>query len=213
MMRPQDVATAAAVGADAIGMVFYSAAPRHVTIEQAKKMIDVLPPFVTPVGLFVDSPAEEVAQISRQLNLGHVQLHGRESPELVSQLKSLNIVKAVHVDAKLRGTLANWRAAIADMQLTNIKGILLETGATGAAGGTGAVNDWEAIAAAQRSGAFDGLPPLIVAGGLTPENVGTVIEQLRPFAVDVSSGIESSRGVKSAEKMRAFVAAVGGSSC
>jgi phosphoribosylanthranilate isomerase len=209
MMRPADAADAARAGADAIGLVFYSAAPRRVSVDQAKQIIAALPPFVTPVGLFVDSPPDEMRDVTKHLNLRHVQLHGDEPPQVVEALPNLSIIKAIRVTKDgLDQTLAAWRAAIDELQLNHLAGLLMETAHTAAPGGTGIENDWATIAAAQKRGAFDGLPPLIAAGGLTPANVGEVVRQLRPWAVDVSSGVESSRGIKSMEKMTAFVAAV-----
>src|SRR5437762_3220862 len=118
MTRPVDALEAARAGADAIGLVFYSAAPRRVTLEQARAILDVLPPFVTPVGLFVDSPADEVLRVAGQLHLRHVQLHGHESPELIAKLGNLAVIKAIRVERdRLRETLATWRSAIADLRL------------------------------------------------------------------------------------------------
>jgi phosphoribosylanthranilate isomerase len=206
--RPEDAVAAAAAGADAMGMLFYKASSRYVTVEQAKRILAVLPPFVTPVGLFVDSSIEEIRAISRQLNLRHIQLSGQEPPELISQLMDMVVLKAIHVQRDhLSSVLSTWRRAIATHSLSNLRGLLLETHAA-APGGTGVENDWVTIAAAQRSGEFEGLPPIITAGGLTPANVAGVVRQLHPWAVDVSSGIESSRGIKSIEKMGQFIAAV-----
>jgi phosphoribosylanthranilate isomerase len=209
MMRAEDALSAAHTGADAIGMVLYAKAARRVSLDQARDMMAVLPAFVTPVGLFVDSPPDEVRDIARQLNLRHVQLQGNEPPETVAGLRDLKVIKAIHVDRNSLSTvLAKWRAAIADLKLSNLAGVLMETGGTTVPGGSGVENDWVTIAAAQAAGAFDGLPPLIAAGGLTPANVGNVVTMLRPWSVDVSSGIEASRGIKSNEKMTAFIDAV-----
>jgi len=209
MMRPRDAAEAARAGVDAIGLVFYPAAARRVSVDQAKQIIAALPPFVTPVGLFVDAPPDEIRDVSKHLNLRHVQLHGDESPAVVEALPNVTVIKAIRVSRDgLDQTLSTWRAAIHELKLNHLAALLMETARTAAPGGTGVENDWAAIAAAQQRGAFDGLPPLIAAGGLTPENVGDVVRRLRPWAVDVSSGVESSRGVKSLEKMTSFMAAV-----
>ncbi len=209
MMRPQDAAAAARLGVDAIGMVFYSPAPRCVTMDQAKEIMQALPPFVTPVGLFVDSGEDEIRETAGRLGLRHVQLHGHESPELVASLKDMRIIKVIKVDElRLIETLSAWRRAIEQLKLSNLAGLLLETAGTSAPGGTGVENNWSAIAAAQAAGAFAGLPPLIAAGGLNPDNVAPVVQRLHPWAVDVSSGVESSRGIKSEEKMAAFIKAV-----
>ncbi len=206
--RPEDAAAAAVAGADAIGMVFYAPAPRNISIERAKEILDVLPPFVSPVGLFVDAPADEIRRIADELHLGHVQLHGQEPPERVAELRGLQVIKAMRVDAQFGETLAAWRRASAELDLTNLRGIVLETGGTRQAGGTGVANDWTAVLRHRDAGAFEGLPPLIAAGGLTPQTVGDVVRNLRPWAVDVSSGVESAKGLKSVEKIQQFVQAV-----
>jgi phosphoribosylanthranilate isomerase len=105
-------------------------------------------------------------------------------------------------------TLARWRDAITALGLTNLKGLVLETAGTGQAGGTGVANDWQTVREHQANGGFAGLPSVIAAGGLRPETVGAVVRDVRPFAVDVSSGVEESLGRKSPEKIAAFIAAV-----
>jgi phosphoribosylanthranilate isomerase len=201
----EDALSAARCGADAIGMVFHKPAPRCVTRETARKIIAALPPFVTPVGLFVDAEVVEIREMVESLGLRHIQLHGHEPVETVAALADRIVLKAVRVaNESLPGELSLWKQAMARMNLTNLRGLVLETSGQGV-GGTGIENDWEAIAALQRNGAFDGLPPIIAAGGLRPENVGRVIRQLRPWAVDVSSGVEGSPGRKSIEKIEAFV--------
>jgi phosphoribosylanthranilate isomerase len=206
--RPEDAAAAAAAGADAIGMVFYAKAPRNVSLERAKGILAILPPFVSPVGLFVDAEADEVRRIADTLNLRHVQLHGHEPPQRVAELRALQVVKAMRVDEHFADTLATWRRAAKDTDLTNLRGIVLETGNTREAGGTGVANDWAAVRRQRDADAFEGLPQLIAAGGLTPETVGDVISTLHPWAVDVSSGVEATKGLKSVEKIHAFVRAV-----
>ena len=207
--RPEDALAAARAGADAIGMVFHPAAPRRVSVEEACAILAALPAFVTPVALFVDAGVERVTRLAAELHLRHVQLHGNETPEDIAQLPHLAVIKAVRVDPRRFGeTLGRWRDAVAAGGLANLKGLVLETAATAEAGGTGVANDWPAVREHQARGAFDGLPPIIAAGGLTPETVGLVVRDVRPWAVDVSSGVELTRGVKSPEKMAAFVAAV-----
>lgn len=195
-------------GADAIGMVFYKPAPRCVMIERAREIMAVLPPLVTPVGLFVDADVAEMRETIESLGLRHVQLHGHESPETVAALHDRIVLKAVRVSTNaLAAELDAWRRAISKYALHNLRGFVLETAGKGV-GGTGIENDWAMIARLQREGAFDGLPPIIAAGGLRPENVAGVIRELRPWAVDVSSGVEETPGRKSVEKMEAFVRAV-----
>jgi phosphoribosylanthranilate isomerase len=197
--RPEDALAAANLGADAIGMVFYKAAQRCVSNEMACAILRVLPPFVTPVGLFIDATAAEITETVRRLGLRHVQLHGNESPQMLAALRGYAIIKAIRVTADGLGTeLSKWREA---------SGIVLET-ASAAMGGSGVENDWGAIARQANAGAFANAPPMIAAGGLTPQNVASVVRELRPWAVDVSSGVEHVRGQKSPELIQAFVAAV-----
>ena len=186
-------------------MVFHPPAPRCVTRDMARKIIEALPPFVTPVGLFVDAAVAEIRELVESLGLRHVQLHGHEPAETVAALADRIILKAVRVAPEsLPGELSRWKQAIGEKKLNNLRGLLLETAGKGV-GGTGIENDWAMIVALQKNGSFDGLPPIIAAGGLRPENVGGVIRQLRPWAADVSSGVESSPGRKSHEKIEAFV--------
>lgn len=201
--RPQDAVAAVAAGADAIGMAFVPAAFRNCPADVARQIVDALPAFVTPVGLFVDAPVAAIRDSAKSLRLGAIQLHGHESPQTVAELAEFNVLKAIHADAAtLDATLSTWREA----RLDNLRGILLETPGTG--GGSGQENDWEAICLAQERGSFEGLPPIILAGGLRPGNVATVVRMLRPWAVDVSSGVEAAKGEKSAARINEFLAAV-----
>ena len=211
--RVEDALAAARAGADAIGLLFHPPAQRNLSVQRAEQIVGALPPFVTPVGLFVDAPAEQVREVGRRLRLRHVQLHGDEPPERVAELAEWCVVKAVRVERDRFGEdLAAWREAIKRLKLRNLSGLVLETAGTGKAGapagGTGAANDWETVLRHLRRGDFIGLPPIIAAGGLRPETVGAVVRDLRPWAVDVSSGVEESPGQKSPQKIAAFVAAV-----
>jgi len=197
--RPVDAVAAAHAGADAIGLIFYDKSPRHVSIDQAHEILAVLPPMVSPVGLFVNVMPREILETARVLNFRTVQLHGDEPLDYLSQLPGLTIIKSIRCTNQNLSSLAQWRAAA---------GILLETAGTPEAGGTGIANDWTLVETAIKSVAD--LPPLIAAGGLTPENVADVVTRIRPWAVDVSTGIEESPGIKSVEKMRRFAAAVRG---
>jgi len=221
--RPQDAALAARLGADAIGMVFYPAARRGVSIETAREILRILPAFVTPVGLFVDQPVEEIRAIAGELHLTTLQLHGHESPETVASLGDFTILKVLRTDpVTLPAELTTWRAAIATGNLAHLKGFVMETAApppaplpafglptqhSAAPGGTGIANNFELLARLQSEGAFAGLPPLIAAGGLRPESVAAVVRLLRPYAVDVSSGVESEFGIKSPDQIEAFLRA------
>jgi phosphoribosylanthranilate isomerase len=207
--RPEDAATAAEAGADAIGIIFHPPAPRCVTRERAAEILAALPPFVTPVGVFVNVPADEVRRAAQGLGLRHVQLNGDESPEVVAGLTGFAVVKAIPVEPGNFGrTLSLWRDAVRRLKLINLKGFVLETAGTGQAGGTGVANDWSTVIRHRAAGDFDGLPPVIAAGGLTPETVAAVVRDVRPWAVDVSSGVEQVRGQKSPQKIAAFVEAV-----
>jgi phosphoribosylanthranilate isomerase len=206
-MRVEDAVAAARAGADAIGMVFYRSAKRAISSDRAKSILQALPGFVTPVGLFVDSSAQDVREIAGMLGLSHVQLHGHEDAEYIRQLKEFSVLKAVRVAKEtFRDELDSWRIQI-DRGLPNLKGLVLETPGT-APGGSGLENDWTTMIEAAAAGAFEGLPPIIAAGGLTPQNVGEVVRAIRPWAVDVSSGVEETFGQKSVQKIEAFVAAV-----
>ncbi len=195
--RPQDAITAAEAGADAIGLIFYDKSPRCVSVDRAVDILSVLPPMVSGIGLFVNAPAAEIIATARKLHLRTVQLHGHETPDDLTPLSDLAVIKAVHCTPNSLHQLSQWHA---------VSGILLETANTPEAGGSGVANDWSMIESALSNRAK--LAPLIAAGGLTPENVADVVRRIRPWAVDVSSGIEESRGIKSIEKMRRFAEAV-----
>jgi phosphoribosylanthranilate isomerase len=200
--RVEDAVIAAEAGADAIGFVLHPGSRRNVSIETAARIMQAVPAFVTPVGLFVDEPAEHVQRIAAELGLRDVQLHGHESREMVASLQRLVVLKAIRVEADFERTIAQWR------DVPNLKGIVLETSAT-QPGGTGIENDWQRIEHAAGNGSLSALPPIIAAGGLKPVNVAQVVRRLRPWAVDVSSGVEASLGQKSQTLVRDFIAAVG----
>jgi phosphoribosylanthranilate isomerase len=203
MTRVEDAVAAAEVGADAIGLFLHGNSPRLIDRETARQIIEALPPFVTPVGLFVDAPPELIIELATDLGLRHLQLHGHEPPSLIASLRGWSIIKAVRVRRDtLHADLAPWK------NLPHLRGILLETGSSEKLGGTGVENDWETIRIARDRGDFAQLPAIIAAGGLRPDNVGRVVQMLRPYAVDVSSGIESAPGIKSLEKMKQFAQAV-----
>ncbi|WP_428937336.1 phosphoribosylanthranilate isomerase [Fontivita pretiosa] len=198
--RVQDALAAVELGADAIGLVLHANSPRRICIELAGQILAELPPFVTPVGLFVDPTPRIVLDIAAAVGLGHVQLHGQESPDLLASLPGhLRIIKALRIGPdRTAQELAIWR------QAKSVAAILLDSGA----GGSGVENDWQLIHSLQQSGHLPDHPRLILAGGLRPDNVADVVRLLRPWAVDVSSGIEESPGIKSAQRMAAFVQAV-----
>ena len=203
--RAQDAAAAADSGADAIGMIFHPPAPRNISTDRAREILAALPPFVTPVGVFVDSAAEEILDVAALLGLRTVQLNGEHTPDDVAELEGLIVIKAVRVTREgLQRQLSLWRS----LRPRNLTALVMEPGNTGEAGGSGVANDWPAIAAAISASDFADLPPLIAAGGLKADTVADVVRQLHPYAVDVSSGVEESLGVKSASKINEFVRAV-----
>ncbi len=204
----EDALLAANAGADAIGLIFHPPAARGVSVLKAEEILAAVPPFVTTVGLFLDSDPYFVKQTAERLHLNTIQLHGHEPADDVRKLSDFRVIKAIHVmPGKLEATLEPWRKAVAD-GLANLKGLLLETGWASAKGGTGIENDWAQIKQVMDDGGFDGLPPIILAGGLRPDTVARVVEMLRPWAVDVSSGVEETKGRKSPEKVKAFIRAV-----
>jgi len=191
--RPEDALAAARAGAHAVGLVFYAKSPRHVTPARAAEIIRVLPPFVTTVGLFVDATAEGVRAALAEAPVGLLQFHGDETPEFCCQFKR-PYVKAVRVKAGV--DLLQYAQDYHDA-----KALLLDAYVEGLHGGSGAAFDWSLIPR--------GLPlPVILSGGLTPENVADAVRRVRPSAVDVSSGVESAKGIKDAQKIAAFVKGV-----
>lgn len=197
-------------GADAIGLVFVEKSPRYVTIDEAEKIVACLPAFVDPVALFVDASEEFICNVCRRLGVRTVQLHGNETPEFAEALGDFNLIKAIAFDAdRVETSLGPWNQSTA-----NLVGMLWDTppakddASTSLTGGTGKTFDWTELATLQASGALSDLPPTILAGGLTAMNVGEAISNVRPFAVDVSSGVESSRGVKDAKMIAEFCKAV-----
>jgi len=173
----------------------------------ATAVVAALPVSVEPVGLFCDAPVADVRDTAAAVGLRTVQLHGSEAAAYVNQLPDLRVLKAVAFDPT---TLPDALAAL-EPALPRIAGLLLDTPPAADAvvtGGSGHAFDWTALADAKRAGLFDDLPPLILAGGLTPDNVAEAIRIARPYAVDVSSGVESERGVKDPAKIAAFCAAV-----
>jgi len=203
--RVEDALAAARAGADAIGLVFHKPAARYVHMDRAREILAALPPFVTPVGLFVDAAPSSVLALAGGLGLRHIQLQGHEDAAYVASMAPMAVLKAIHVDRQtFTADLQAWRREIAAHHLVNLRGFVLET-ASSEPGGTGIANDWAFVRECQMAGMFEGLPPIIAAGGLRPETVAAVVRDVRPWAVDVSTGVEVSKGIKSAEKIVAFV--------
>jgi len=191
--RPEDARVAAAHGADAIGLVFYSKSPRAVTVDQALRIVAAVPPFVSVVALFVDELADEITRILDSVQIDLIQFHGDESPQFCQQF-GRPWIKALRVRAE-----TNLEAACHTFQ--DARGLLLDSWQEGVPGGTGKVFDWQLASRA--------LPlPVVLAGGLQADNVGSAIASVQPAAVDVSGGVEQSPGIKDAEKIRRFIAAV-----
>lgn len=191
--RIEDLISVAQAGADAIGLVFYPPSPRNVSIQQAVELLAHLPPFVTVVGLFVNASADTVREVMVRVNLDVLQFHGDESPDYCAQFGK-PYLKAIRVKAGV--DLPHCAARYASAQ-----GLLLDAYVEGIHGGTGASFDWALIP--------KDLPlPVILSGGLDPQNVAAAIRQVQPYAVDVSSGVEAAKGVKDAEKVVGFMRAV-----
>jgi phosphoribosylanthranilate isomerase len=188
----EDALMAVDAGADALGFMFYEASPRNVSLAAAAKIIRQLPPFVTKVGVFVNAGEEAIRQAAAQCGLDTLQLHGDESPEFCQRF-SLPVIKAVRMQNadSLRLLPAYETAAW-----------LLDSFVPDKAGGTGAKFNWDLAVTAKKFGR-----PIILAGGLTPENVAAAVRQVRPYAVDVSSGVQSTPQKKDSGKVRAFVEA------
>ena len=191
--RAQDALQAVKQGADAIGLVFYPKSPRNVSAAQAAEIVSQIPAFVTVVGLFVDAEPAFIQEVISSVKLDLLQFHGDETPSACRQY-SRPYMKAIRV--KNGTNLVQYAADYADA-----RALLLDAFAEGVPGGTGLVFDWSLIP--------QNFPlPIVLAGGLNAENVGVAIEQVRPYAVDVSGGVEASKGIKDAAKIAAFMRGV-----
>ncbi len=191
--RAQDALEAVKQGADAIGLVFYPKSPRNVSAAQAAEIVSKIPAFITVVGLFVDAEPAFVQEVLSVVRLDLLQFHGDETASQCRQY-SRPYMKAIRV--KSDTNLVQYAADYADA-----KALLLDAFAEGVPGGTGLVFDWSLIP--------QNFPlPIVLAGGLNAENVGVAIEQVRPYAVDVSGGVEASKGIKDAAKIAAFMRGV-----
>lgn len=189
----KDAISAVNAGADAIGLVFYATSPRFITIEQAQQIVAAVPPFVAVVALFVNALPTKIKTVLAQVRIDIVQFHGDETPSDCEQIK-LPYYKAIRVKADTN--LLQY-----EVEFSSAKALLLDTYSDAAFGGTGQVFDWGLIPRSLTK-------PVILAGGLTAENVALGIKQVRPYAVDVSGGVEQSKGVKDVAKIAAFMHAV-----
>jgi phosphoribosylanthranilate isomerase len=188
--RPEDALNAVHYGADAIGLVFYPPSSRNVSISLAAEIAKIVPAFVSVVGLFVNAETSFIDEVLAQVKLDLLQFHGDESPAECAQF-GRPFIKAIRVknDTNLVQCAQDFSAA---------RGLLLDTYTAGVAGGTGHVFDWSLIPAELSL-------PLILAGGLTATNVGNAIQQVKPYAVDISGGVEAAKGIKDAAKIAAFM--------
>jgi phosphoribosylanthranilate isomerase len=191
----EDALTAVDAGADALGFMFYASSPRYMTRKAAGKIIHQLPPFMAKVGVFVNPTAEEVRQAIADCGLDTLQFHGEESPEFCRQF-GLKVLKAFRV----QGT-----ETLKALPSYSSVAWLLDSFVAGTRGGTGNTFNWDIAAEAVKMGGR-----VILAGGLTPENVAEAVRKVRPYGLDVSSGVESAPGRKDAAKVRAFIAAAKG---
>ena len=190
----KDAEIAVEAGADALGFIFVAGTPRYVDPDAARAIVDDLPPLVTPVGVFADHPVAEIERVIERCGFRTVQLHGSEAPEYCRQL-TVSIIKTFRVRPG---------GAPPPFEAYRVHAFLLDTFVEGKLGGTGKTFPLEVASSAKTFGR------VIIAGGLTPENVVQVIREVHPYAVDVSSGVESKPGRKDPQKLRDFIARVRG---
>lgn len=193
-----DARAAIDAGAHALGFIFFSGSPRYITPPAAARIIGQLPPFASKVGVFVNEPLESILQIANSTGIDAIQLHGDETPDLCEALarERFKTIKAFRIkDRSSLDSVGNFRTSA----------FLLDSYVSGQLGGTGAKFNWDLAIEAATSGI-----PIILAGGLVPENVQQAVSKVSPYAVDVSSGVEASPGKKDHQKIRAFITAAGG---
>jgi phosphoribosylanthranilate isomerase len=189
MTQLKDALFAIEQGADAVGFIFYKKSPRAVTMKTVREIIVKLPPLVDTVGIFVNESADRVNKIADYCRLDLVQLHGEESPAFCRKIRR-RVVKAFRVKDL---------QSIKQLEKYPVSGFLLDTFSDNLHGGTGKTFDWNLALPAKKIG------PVILAGGLTPHNIGQAVRQVSPYGVDVCSGVEKSPGIKDFEKVRAFL--------
>ncbi len=195
LTRLEDALWAVKLGAHALGFIFYPKSPRYIPPEQARRLISQLPPYVTTVGVFVNASREEVTKIVEATGIDLVQLHGQENPEFCSYFFP-KVVKAFRVRDR------NDLKEIPYYQKV-VRAILLDTFVPGAPGGTGRVFDWSLALEAQKY-----FLPVVLAGGLNPENIAEAVKTVKPAAVDVNSGIEIAPGIKDLQRLKALFKAL-----
>lgn len=189
----EDAAAAVDAGADALGFVFFRESPRYITAEEAGRIIRRLPPFVATVGVFVNGTPAAMQETASIAGLTVVQLHGEETPETCQAIsQSWSVVKAFRVRSlESLDQFGQYK--------DHVSAFLLDTYTAGAYGGTGQLFNWDIALEAKQYGR------IILAGGLTPENVGEAVRHVRPYAVDVSSGVEADRRKKDHPRMKQFI--------
>jgi len=201
--RAEDVRVAVEAGADALGLVFYPPSKRNVSVEQAVELAREVPPFVSLVGLFVDADSQFVSSVLEQVPLSLLQFHGNESAAFCESFKR-PYIKAVRFETDSCDEAAKTNLQLLENAMREHKkarGILVDAYHPELAGGSGEAFNWSALE--NKSG-----PPIILAGGLSVQNVAAAIGTVKPCAVDVSSGIETKPGIKSADLMTGFIQAV-----
>lgn len=194
--RIEDAMLAAHAGADAIGLIFFASSPRAVSLQQAMAVRDALPPFVSTVALFVNAERSDVIQVCESLNPSLLQFHGDEDHNYCASF-SRPYLKAVRVGASMKAD----DLVQLQIEFSTAKALLLDTLSAGQYGGTGESFNWDVIPVSLRE-------KIVLSGGLTPINVGDAARKIKPWAVDVSSGVESEKGIKDPEKILAFMSAV-----
>lgn len=205
LTRPDQAAEIAQMGVDAIGVVL-ARSSRQVSPEQAREISQSVPKGIEVVGVFVDSDAGTINRVSNQAGLSMVQLHGNEPAKIVGMI-DLPCIKAFRIrDENWSEQVRRWLNSVS--QAEKLKAILLDTYKPGIAGGTGEQFNWQWVVQARQDGELSGLRPIILSGGLDPDNVAEAIRAVKPWAVDVSSGVEAAPGIKDIEKVRAFIHAV-----
>lgn len=201
----RDAETAAAVGAlrpDAIGLNFYAKSVRSVTAREAAAIVAALPGGVEPVGVFVNHALDEIRAICAACGLNTVQLHGDEPPELVTQLRPLRVIRAIRLGRDAASSSLQAVAALGQGGWP-VRAVLVDAHVPGSYGGTGEAAPWDVLSGGWRRE----WPPLILAGGLTAENVAEAVRAVRPWGIDVASGVESSPGVKDLDRVARFIKA------
>ena len=193
--RPEDALLAAELGAWAVGFVFWPGSPRFIDPYRARAICAILPPWLVPVGVFVDQPAEYVSGVARLVRLGAVQLHGNETSTMIASLPH-PVIKSVSVGTEFDESSVD--------RVPGRAGVLLDAHDAERRGGTGRTVDWTRAAAAARR------RPVLLAGGLRPDNVREAVETVRPLGIDVSSGVEAAPGVKDPIRLHALFAALDG---